>query len=111
MQLLASYYNMSTFHFKKPQVQEWRNYLLEINPNYINREQTDKLNVIDARWIDMDSGMFIDITTVRYNLTHPEGEGILSCKDGHEFRVCKIGIHSYQPSSGLTTHRIPIYIL
>lgn len=63
--------------------------MLEVNPNYVNREQTDKLNVIDARWIDTTSGLFIDITTVRYNLTHPSGEGILSCKDGHEFRVGK----------------------
>lgn len=23
----------------------------------------------------------------QYNTTHPEGDGILSCKDGHEFRV------------------------
>lgn len=87
MHMLASYYNMSTFHYRTPRMPEGRDYLLEVNPNYINREQTDKLNVIDARWIDTESGMFIDITTVRYNLTHPAGEGILSCKDGHEFRV------------------------
>lgn len=84
---LAAYYNMSTFFYKTPRTPEGRYYLLEVNPNYVKREQTDKLNVIDARWIDMESGMFIDITTVRYNLTHPAGEGVLSCKDGHEFRV------------------------
>lgn len=87
MHMLASYYNMSTFHYKTLRLPEGRDYLLEVNPNYVNREQTDKLNVIDARWIDTESGLFIDITTVRYNLTHPAGEGILSCKDGHEFRV------------------------
>lgn len=84
---LAAYYNMSTFFYRTPRIPGGREYLLEVNPHYINREQTDSLNVIDARWIDMESGMFIDITTVRYNLTHPEGEGMLSCKDGHEFRV------------------------
>lgn len=84
---LAAYYNMSTFFYKTPRIPEGRDYLLEVNPHYINREQTDKLNVIDARWIDMESGMFIDITSVRYNLTHPAGEGVLSVKDGHEFRV------------------------
>lgn len=87
MYYLAAYHNMSTFHYKTPGEKGGREYLLEVNPNYVNREQTDSLNKIDARWIDMNSGMFIDITTVRYNLTHPEGEGILSCKDGHEFRV------------------------
>ena len=88
---LAAYYNMSTFWFKMPaqgkEKGKGRNYLLEINPNHINREQTDTLNRIDARWIDTETGLFIDITAARYNLTHPQGEGMLSCKDGHEFRV------------------------
>jgi len=88
MHYLASYYNMSVFHYKTPRIPEGRDYMLEVNPYYINREQTDKLNVIDARWIDTDSGLFIDITTARYNLTHPAGPGMLSCKDGHEYRVC-----------------------
>lgn len=84
---LANYHNMSTFFYRTTAFPEGRHYLLEVNPHYINREQTDVLNLIDARWIDTDSGMFIDITAVRYNMTHPEGEGMLSCKDGHEFRV------------------------
>jgi phosphorylcholine metabolism protein LicD len=83
---LAAYYNMTTFWLKTGRKQG-RNYLLDINPNYRNPEQTDKHNAIDARWIDTESGLFIDITAARYNLTHPEGEGMMSCKDGHEFRV------------------------
>jgi hypothetical protein len=61
--------------------------MLEINPFYKIRDQSDKLNVIDARWVDTDSGLFIDITTVRKNYTHPAGSDVLSCKDGHEYRV------------------------
>lgn len=83
---LASYYNMSTFNYKSSQIPEGREYMLEVNPHYVNREQTDKLNVIDARWIDTKNGMFIDITAVRYDPEHPAGEGILYCKDGHVFR-------------------------
>ncbi|KAG9233562.1 LicD family-domain-containing protein [Amylocarpus encephaloides] len=86
MQYLASYYNMSMFHYKTPRIPEGRDYFLEINPHYINREQTDRMNVIDARWVDTTSGLFIDITTARYNWTHPAGKGMLSCKDGHEYR-------------------------
>ncbi|KAM3069325.1 mannosyltransferase, variant 4 [Clarireedia jacksonii] len=86
MHYLASYYNMTVFHYKTPRIPEGRDYMLEINPHYINREQSDKLNVIDARWVDTTSGLFIDITTARYNYTHPAGEGMLSCKDGHEYR-------------------------
>jgi hypothetical protein len=89
MHYLASYYNMSVFHYKTPRIPEGRDYMLEVNPHYVNREQTDKLNVIDARWVDTTSGLFIDITTARYNYTHPAGAGMLSCKDGHEYRVCK----------------------
>lgn len=73
--LLANYYNMSVFHYRTPRIPEGRDYMLEVNPNYVNREQTDKLNVIDARWIDTTSGLFIDITTVRVSsslvLSHP----------------------------------------
>lgn len=87
MYYLAAYYNMSVFHYRTPRIPRGRDYMLEVNPHYINREQTDRLNVIDARWIDTETGLFIDITTARYNITHPEGEGMMSCKDGHEFRV------------------------
>ncbi|KAK3694587.1 mannosylphosphorylation protein [Podospora appendiculata] len=83
---LGTYYNMSVFHYATPRIPEGRDYMLEVNPHYVNREQTDTMNVIDARWIDTESGLFIDITTARYNLTHPHGEGMMSCKDGHEFR-------------------------
>ncbi|TAQ91627.1 hypothetical protein B7494_g30 [Chlorociboria aeruginascens] len=86
MHYLAAYYNMTVFHYKTPRIVEGRDYMLEINPHYIEREQTDRMNLIDARWIDTTSGLFIDITAVRYNHTHPNAPGILSCKDGHEFR-------------------------
>jgi len=97
MHYLAAYYNMTVFHYKTPRIPEGRDYMLEINPYYVNREQTDKLNVIDARWVDTDTGLFIDITTARYNLTHPAGEGMLSCKDGHEYRVRLDGMNRVLP--------------
>jgi hypothetical protein len=78
---------MTVFHYKTPRIPEGRDYMLEINPHYKVRDQSDRLNVIDARWVDTDSGLFIDITTVRKNYSHPQGPGILSCKDGHEYRV------------------------
>lgn len=48
------------------------------------------MNVIDARWIDTSSGMFIDITTVRKD-DEARKRGRLSaliCKDGHQYDVC-----------------------
>ncbi|KAM0335391.1 hypothetical protein ACHAQA_000436 [Verticillium albo-atrum] len=44
------------------------------------------MNLIDARWIDMENGLFIDITAARYDPTNREGEGVLVGKDGHTFR-------------------------
>jgi hypothetical protein len=41
-----------------------KRYLLEVNPNYVNTSTTDTFNHIDARWIDVSNGLYIDITTV-----------------------------------------------
>lgn len=75
---LASYYNMTlhTFH--------GRDYMLEINPKYVDGSPDDYLNTIDGRFIDTETGLFIDITTVR----PMEGASrLLTCKDAHEYDV------------------------
>jgi hypothetical protein len=41
-----------------------KKYLLEVNPYYTNTSTRDRENVIDARWIDTATGLFIDITTL-----------------------------------------------
>ncbi|KAL1985616.1 hypothetical protein VTN96DRAFT_7596 [Rasamsonia emersonii] len=84
---LAEYYNMTEHHFKLPGVPGGRTYLLEINPHYTVRTTLDNLNVIDARWIDTSSGLFIDITTVRADdAARSRGiMGALMCKDGHHY--------------------------
>lgn len=84
---LASYYNMSTFYYETAQYPEGNSYLLEVNPNYVDRDDSKGLNSVDARWIDTESGIFIDISAVRYSLAHPDGDGMLSTKDGQEFMV------------------------
>ncbi|KAL9063435.1 MAG: hypothetical protein Q9157_008246, partial [Trypethelium eluteriae] len=112
---LAAYYNMSIHHFDiygipQPQAKTNakaamdgvhlgpgnekidltlavpRDYLLEINPHYSN-DSSDTYNHIDARWVDMTTGLFIDITTLRHNLT-AEALGMknrMKCKDGHKY--------------------------
>ena len=75
---LASYYNMTIHTFRK------RDYMLEINPKYTDGSFTDKLNVIDGRWIDVQTGLFIDITAIRPK----EGaQGVVASKDMHEEKV------------------------
>ena len=84
IQHLASYYNMTVHHFRLPKVNADRNYLLEVNPHYTN-SSVDSVNTIDARWIDTDTGLFIDITTLRTNYTAQAlgVDGAMMVKDQH----------------------------
>ncbi|KXX79994.1 Protein MNN4 [Madurella mycetomatis] len=41
-----------------------RTYLLDVNPHYAEAGRRQGRNVIDARWIDLDTGMFVDITAL-----------------------------------------------
>jgi hypothetical protein len=86
---LAKYYNMTEHHFRLPEIEIGRNYLLEINPHCTGRGTGDMFNVIDGRWIDTDTGLFIDISTVRKNHTAiARGiPGALMCKDRHHYLV------------------------
>ena len=61
-----------------------RKFLLEINPKYVNGSSADRLNMIDGRFIDTHTGLFIDITTVRPMEGAP---GKLTCKDKHDYEV------------------------
>ena len=88
---LAGYYNMSVFHvgmIDEVQGEEAKRfeYLLEVNPHWKNATEDD-VNHIDARFVDMESGLFIDITTLRRNRTaialgEPEA---CMVKDGHAY--------------------------
>ena len=81
--MLASYYNM-TIHTFDLGDDEQRDYMLEVNPKYTDPSYDDILNVIDARWIDIETGLYIDITAVR---PHKTKKGIMCSKDQHEERV------------------------
>ena len=89
MHFLASYYNMTVHHHRLPHIPEGRDYMLEINPHYVERTEADRLNVIDARWIDTETGLFIDITTIRRDDTRVLNgvEGALMVKDRHHYLV------------------------
>lgn len=89
MRFIATYYNMTVHHFRLPDIAEGRDYMLEVNPAYVNGDPKDWLNMIDARWIDTETGLFIDITSIRVNETaRALGiEGALMCKDKHHYLV------------------------
>jgi len=89
---VARYYNMSVWHYKTPDRAEGHSYMLEINPDFITEGPFDKLNTIEARFIDMESGLFIDITSVRPDEAQiAKGiTGALKCKDRHRFNKTDI---------------------
>ena len=60
-----------------------KRYLLDINPHHVDKTKGDGQNIIDARWIDMGNGMFIDITGVRER--EDDRPGIWSCKNKHRY--------------------------
>lgn len=84
MHFLASYYNMTIHTVRTTHAPQGKNYMLEINPKWVDGSPEDELNQIDGRWIDMLSGVFIDITAVRRQRKY---QGILFCKDRHKYRV------------------------
>ena len=88
LRFLRSYYNLATFHFESEALNgTGRDYMLEINPGFDEDNEFDHLNRIDARWIDTETGVFIDITAVRPNETARAlgVEGALRCKDMHHY--------------------------
>lgn len=88
---LAAHYNSTIHSFQatddhelESQGQDVRKYFLDVNPWQFERVKGDGMNIIDARWIDMSNGLFIDITGIA--VAEPETKpGVWSCKNGHDY--------------------------
>lgn len=66
-----------------------KTYLLDVNPNYIEVDRMQGNNVIDARWIDVETGMFVDITALVER--QPDSmPGSWSCKNFHYYKTTDI---------------------
>lgn len=63
-----------------------RQYLLDVNPWNWERVRGDGMNVIDARWIDLRNGLFIDITGLA-EVNPSTQPGVWSCKNYHRYRT------------------------
>jgi hypothetical protein len=64
-----------------------RRYLLDINPNHVERVRGNWMNVIDARWIDLETGLFVDITGLS---ELDPGTGVWTCKNQHSYRIADL---------------------
>ncbi|WZH41967.1 uncharacterized protein QYS62_002934 [Fusarium acuminatum] len=86
MYYLAAYYNMTIYYFQYEGCPNGSFFQLDINPAFKYRGRDDEKNFIDARWVDMQTGLFIDITAARYDPGHEMGEGVMYDKHDHEFK-------------------------
>lgn len=61
-----------------------KRYLLDINPHHVDIDRSDGRNIIDGRWIDMQNGMYVDITGLRER--EVDRPGVWSCKNKHRYK-------------------------
>ncbi|KAF2855124.1 hypothetical protein T440DRAFT_386529 [Plenodomus tracheiphilus IPT5] len=86
---LGEVYNQTKYQYTSVDGKVQREFLLDVNPWIWQRERGDGANIIDARWIDMRNGLFIDITGLSeiHPDTHP---GIWSCKNYHMYKTAEL---------------------
>ncbi|OAX77794.1 hypothetical protein ACJ72_07903 [Emergomyces africanus] len=83
---MADNFNRTICHYTSTDNQTTRSYMLDVNPHARQRERGQGQNIIDARWIDMRNGLYIDITGV--SELNPETQpGILQCKNFHKYNA------------------------
>ncbi|KAG5355968.1 Protein MNN4 [Yarrowia sp. B02] len=58
-------------------------FYVDVGPAYVERLRGNGKNVIDARFIDVDSGMYIDITALAY----AEQQHKFHCKNWHRYLI------------------------
>ncbi|KAL5119413.1 mannosyltransferase [Pleosporales sp. CAS-2024a] len=75
-----------------------KKYLLEVNPHYSNASTRDSENVIDARWIDTATGLFIDVTTIHVQPYPQHGQESAAALDTDEEQLYTKDKHAYLSS-------------
>ncbi|OOG00837.1 hypothetical protein ASPCADRAFT_125846 [Aspergillus carbonarius ITEM 5010] len=82
---LADRFNQTVVQYTTTNPTVERRYLLDVNPWARQRDRGMGLNIIDARWIDISTGLYIDITGLsRLQADKPtEWE----CKNGHKYQT------------------------
>jgi|TARA_R110002003_G_scaffold1048_21_gene22354 phosphorylcholine metabolism protein LicD len=83
---LGETYNQTKYQYTSSDGKTKREYLIDVNPWIWERVRGNGMNIIDARWIDVRNGLFIDITGLSETRpdTHP---GVWSCKNYHDYKI------------------------
>ncbi|PWY77443.1 WLM-domain-containing protein [Aspergillus heteromorphus CBS 117.55] len=82
---LADHFNQTVVQYTTANPQTERKYLLDVNPWARQRDRGMGLNIIDARWIDISTGLYIDITGL--SRLNPNKPTRWECKNGHEYQT------------------------
>lgn len=83
---MADHLNQTVAEYVSADGKVKRKYLLDVNPWSRQRFRGEGLNIIDARWIDIRNGLYIDITGL--SQLHPDTEpGVWQCKNFHKYRT------------------------
>ncbi|KAH7073683.1 LicD family-domain-containing protein [Paraphoma chrysanthemicola] len=83
---LGELYNQTKYLYTSSDGMVKREYLIDVNPWIFERVRGDGMNVIDARWIDVRNGLYVDITGL--SETNPAtNPGVWSCKNYHEYKI------------------------
>lgn len=86
LEYMAKNLNHTMHHYKSEDGKVKRDYLLDVNPWAWERVRGDGMNIIDARWIDVRNGLYIDITGL--SETQPDiMPGTWSCKNNHRYKT------------------------
>ncbi|EPS43008.1 hypothetical protein H072_3010 [Dactylellina haptotyla CBS 200.50] len=89
LKYLAENFNMTKWSYDFDEENFHGTYLLDINPYWTNRRRGHSSNLIDGRWVDRNTGLFIDITGL--SETHrAQRPGVISCKNNHRYNVKEI---------------------
>ena len=86
LKYMAEHLNRTTHRYKFADPPLELEYLLDVNPNWDERRRGNGQNNIDARWIDVRNGMFIDITSLA-ELEPETYPGIWFCKNRNPFHT------------------------
>ncbi|KAJ5902111.1 hypothetical protein N7495_002639 [Penicillium taxi] len=86
---LGDHFNQTLVEYSAPDSAVERRYLIDINPWSRQRERGKGHNIIDARWIDIDTGLYIDITGLS-RLEPEKNPDIWQCKNFHKYNIGEI---------------------
>lgn len=85
---LGQKHNRTYHEYHSAQLNVTRRYLLDVNSWSWERVRGDGANIIDARFIDVSNGLFLDITGLSAN--DPQKPDVIECKNEHKYNSSEI---------------------